>query len=251
MRANRKAIGRNFIFTFLIFFFVFTSTFTLVAVIKDSRGVLPVRQDTATLIKKIKELERERMRLEREINLLSKKLNEAEKKAARKSSEFKKLKNELDYLRALSGLTEIEGPGVEITIKDSSSDSFSSLLPDEQKIVHDSDLRLIVNGLNLGGAEAISINGERIISVSSIRCVGPTILVNNKPISSPFIIKAIGDPDDLVRGLYEEASLNYYLKEVYPYIGISVKISKQNKVNIPAYSGYLNLNLREIREIEQ
>jgi len=248
---SRQNRNKRYAFALLTVFFAFVSGFMLMVALKSSAATRPVRQNIKVISEKIRDLEKERERLKKEIEVLNLKLNEVEKKAALNDRKFKKLKDELDRLRALAGLTELEGPGVEITLRDASLNSISPFVPDEQKVVHDSDLRLIVNGLNLGGAEAISINNERIVSVSSIRCVGPTILINNKPVSSPFVIRAIGDPDRLVEGLYQEQTLKYYLEEVYPYIGIDIKIRRLEKGRIPAYSGYMKLDLSEVRVVER
>lgn len=251
MADTKQRGSRRHALVLLVVLFAFISSFMLMVVLKNAAAARPARQDSEAIARKIKELEKERERLKKEIKVLTLKLNDAEKKAAQNDRKFKELKDELDRLRALSGFTELEGPGLEIVISDASFSSISPFVPDKQKVVHDSDLRLIVNGLNLGGAEGISINNERIVSFSSIRCVGPTILINNRPVSSPFVIKAIGNPDRLIEGLYQEQSLKYYLEEVYPYIGIEVQIRRQDKVRVPAYEGYIKLDLSEIRVVEQ
>jgi len=87
------------------------------------------------------------------------------------------LKEELDRVRELAGLTEIVGPGVEVTLKDSSNAIQPGQNPNSF-ILHDEDVLKVLNELKAAGALAISINGQRIIFSSEVRCIGPTILVN-------------------------------------------------------------------------
>ena len=64
-------------------------------------------------------------------------------------------------------------------------------------IIHDDDLLRVINELRAAGAEAIAINGERIVAMSEIRCAGPTLSVNNNRSAPPYEIKAIGNPNNL------------------------------------------------------
>ena len=98
-----------------------------------------------------------------------------------------------DYYRQISGLTELVGPGVEVIIDDSNRDL--SLWEDVNDVlVHDSDVLLILNDLLAAGAEAISLNGHRIVHTSAVSCGGYIVHVNGVPAAKPFRIQAIGDP---------------------------------------------------------
>jgi len=68
-------------------------------------------------------------------------------------------------------------------------------------VVHDSDLLGVINELRSAGAEALSLNGERILATSEIRCAGNTVSVNNTRYAAPFVIRAIGDPDAMEQAL--------------------------------------------------
>lgn len=236
------------IYSFLAIF-TLTTAFLLVVLLKNIDVFHQVRQDKQTLIEKIKSLEKERSLLKEDIAGLNSELENLEKKASRTDAEAKKIKQELDHLRFISGLTRVRGDGVEIILKD--AEVAGSLSQKEEAVVHDSDLRLLVNGLFLGGAEAVSINGERLISISSIRCVGPTILINSRRVSSPFVIRAIGDPDKLVNGIYSEPSLNYYLTELFPQIGIGFSVKKVRGIEIPPYRGSLSLDFEKVKVVKR
>ncbi|MCX7832489.1 MAG: DUF881 domain-containing protein [Actinobacteria bacterium] len=225
--------------------FVFISMFLLVLLAKNISGIRPIRQNKDALISRIRELEQERAKYKKTIEELNKQIGELERKTASSDRRVKELKRQLDLLREEVGMTAIIGKGVEVTLKD--AEVSGGLIEEEQAVVHDSDLRLLVNGLFLGGARAVSINGERITSVSSIRCVGPTILVNSKRISSPFVVKAIGDPESLIDGLYEEPTLNYYITQLFPEIGIGFSVKKKDDIRIPAYKGNLSFSKNLVR----
>ena len=98
-----------------------------------------------------------------------------------------------EYYRHISGMTELVGPGVEVVIDDSNRDL--SIWEDvNDVIVHDSDVLLVLNDLLAAGAEAISLNGHRIVHTSAVSCGGYIVHVNGVPEAKPFRIRAIGDP---------------------------------------------------------
>lgn len=160
--------------------------------------------------------------------------------AAKSSDGSNALKKELDNARMMAGLTDVSGSGVTVTIADSKAPSPS----DEDNsayIVHDSDLRDIVNELCAAGAEAVSINSERIVSTSSIRCVGNIILVNNKRCAPPFEIKAIGDSSTLESGL----NIRGGVIDVLRLYKIEVNVTKMSKINIGKFGGTLGFRHAE------
>jgi uncharacterized protein YlxW (UPF0749 family) len=117
--------------------------------------------------------------------------------AAAKGRQFSwLLYDELERLRAASGLKPVKGPGVIIHLDDSKLRE-EAAEDAELFLIHDYDLLPVVNELRAAGAEAISINDQRVVERTAIRCVGPVVLVNNVSLSAPYIIKAIGDPNTL------------------------------------------------------
>lgn len=140
---------------------------------------------------------------------------------------------EADLLRAenLAGLTDVYGPGIMVTLTDAKNPDPS--VPAEYFILHDSDIRSLVNELLSAGAEAISINDERVVSTTSIRCVGPVVIVNNSRSSAPFVIKAIGDSVTLENALNMTGGIVSELKNW----NIGVQIQKMNRIDMKAYSG--------------
>ena len=129
------------------------------------------------------------------------------------------------------GLTEVNGPGVTVTLTDSKKDISSSLNPSDL-VVHDLDVLSVINELKNAGAEAISINDQRLTPNSGIICGGNIIDINGEKVGAPFIIKAIGLPEQL-------AALNRpggYLATLKEY-NIGVEFKKTNNITIPKYTG--------------
>lgn len=138
---------------------------------------------------------------------------------------------ELNYLKVLSGYTEIKGPGIIVTIIDSEKELENGQNPNDL-IVHDIDILRILNDFKKAGAEAISINGERILPTSKIKCSGATITVNETTYGQPFKIKAIGDVDILKASMISPGSYADLLKKVY---GINIQIDEKNDIIINSY----------------
>jgi uncharacterized protein YlxW (UPF0749 family) len=111
-------------------------------------------------------------------------------------------------------------------------------------LVHDVDIQDVVGELKASGAEAISVNEERIIAMTEIRCAGTTILVNTNKIAPPFIIKAIGDSQMLESGLTIKGGAAQKLKDY----GLQVQIQKYNNVELPAYSGVIKTKYSQLKK---
>ncbi|MCC0643067.1 hypothetical protein CDIFMA2_28980 [Clostridioides difficile] len=134
------------------------------------------------------------------------------------------MKKELEEVKELSGYSTVTGPGITITMKDSERELKDGQNPNDL-IIHDIDILRVLNDLKKAGAKAISINGERVLSTSKIKCSGATITVNDTTYGQPFIIKAIGDIDLLSAAINSPESYAKSLKDIY---GINIKIQENN-----------------------
>ena len=144
------------------------------------------------------------------------------------------LRAELDQLEITAGLTDVEGPGVTVILEDSSS---ANLTGDEADyLIHDSDLLSVINELRSAGAEAISLNGERILATSEVRCTGAVVTVNGRRYAAPYIIFAIGDKDTL----YSALTMRSGVVDVLSQWGISVKVTASDLLLIPKYNGSID-----------
>lgn len=162
------------------------------------------------------------------------------RKDAEEETDYSKfLSEQLKRAELMAGFVDVVGPGITITLNDANQGKSSdSLLAASDSLIHDEDLRRIVNELCAAGAEAISINDSRMISTSAIRCVGPTILVNDTKMTPPYVIKAIGKPAQLAAAM----NLNGGVIDNMKVWGFGINITQSNKLTIPKYSGTVNFS---------
>lgn len=138
-------------------------------------------------------------------------------------------KKELNMIKKFYGNSDVEGPGIKITINDNIKSQYLSDDDIYNSTTHNTDLLYSVADLRNAGAEAISINGQRILSTTSITCEGPTIEINSENIIPPFEILAIGDPDAL---FYAVSSQESHFEELrFRRLPLSVEI--MNNIKIP------------------
>lgn len=145
------------------------------------------------------------------------------------------LVEDIKYNKIHSGLSPLEGPGIKIIMYDNPEErDLGFNLNDD--LIHDIDILTIINDLRIAGAEAISINGERVVSNSEIKCAGPTIRINGRSSGTPFVLKAIGDPALLHASVNAPGTYGDILKNVYQ---VGFETSIEDLISIPAYSKVL------------
>lgn len=170
--------------------------------------------------------------LSEEIEILEKKLEEERQNSTKNNSTLANLEESIKQKNTLLGLTEVSGTGVKIVLNDSNISINNYLGNISDLLVHDGDLMHVVNELFNADAEAISINGQRIVGTTSIECDGNVIKVNGFKIGAPFEILAIGYPEYLA-GI---GRIGGYLERLESR-GIIVSLTKQNTVTVPKYTG--------------
>ncbi len=158
-------------------------------------------------------------------------LEKERENATKNDTDLKQKEEEITEGNKIIGLTEVTGPGVIVTLGDSKKDASSSLDP-SSLLVHDTDVLSVINELKNAGAEAISINDQRIIPTTGIICGGNIIDINGEKVGAPFEIKAIGLPEQLA-ALDRPGGYLALLKEY----SIEVKLEKSNNITIPKYTG--------------
>ena len=156
---------------------------------------------------------------------------EYQSRAAANDSALDMLMNDLNKSKLLAGTVSVEGPGIEVTLEDGTVSA--GVIEDENVyIVHDDDVLRVLNELRAAGAEAISINDQRVIASSEIRCAGNTISINNTRTAAPFVIKAIGDSEQLKSGLTMRGGVVDELSR-----WINIKVETKSSITLPAYTG--------------
>jgi uncharacterized protein YlxW (UPF0749 family) len=150
------------------------------------------------------------------------------------------MRGDLEDARMFAGLTAVEGPGIVVTLNDSAK-RLPAGIPDALRadisnnfLIHDVDIQRVVNELHAAGAEAEAVNGQRIVSTTAIRCVGPAIQVNAVPLTPPFKIAAIGKAQTLAEALNMPGGITDQLKDTDPAM---ISIALKDKTVLPAYDG--------------
>ena len=136
---------------------------------------------------------------------------------------------EVEQLMAFAGLTEVSGTGVTVTMNDSSNKGGGDM---NAYLVHAEDILQVVNELYAAGAEAVSINGQRMVSGSAVSCAGSIVMVNGVRVAAPFEIKAVGEPSVLNAALHFPGGV---VDNLAPW-GIEITVKEETAVTVPAYT---------------
>lgn len=171
-----------------------------------------------------------------ELEKAEKSLNDIRTKATESNPEAIEKQENLIKNNTLLGQTDVNGPGVIVTLTDNEGTTNETIGITEDirdYLVHDSNLREVIRKLKTSGAEAICVNDQRVVFSTAITCSGNVIRVNNQRIGSPFVIKAIGSPELLY------GNLELVIKELND-SGIIVKIEKKDNIEINKYNGIIN-----------
>lgn len=139
-----------------------------------------------------------------------------------------------------ASLTAVSGPGLTITLTDAPADVRPAGVDDDALVVHQQDIQAVANALWEGGAEAMSIQNERVIATTGIKCVGNTVVLHGIPYAPPYVIRAIGDPALLQRGLDDSHAVQIYRQYVAAY-GLGYSVERSDNLNLPAYDGSVGL----------
>jgi uncharacterized protein YlxW (UPF0749 family) len=163
-------------------------------------------------------------------------------------------RGEVAELRDPAGLTPRRGPGVRITMSDAPSELVDEAiernrdLPVEDRIslnryvVHQQDIQAVVNALWTGGASAVTIAGQRVISTTGIKCQGPVVQLQGVPYSQPFVIEAVGLEAELLGSLDTSSLVSGYRTDADDaLIGIGWSLETDSSIKAPAYDGLLDL----------
>jgi len=180
----------------------------------------------------LREQERARTTVEQQILALREQLRAYEQGAAQGRVKLEALTRQLEQLRLLAGLTAVAGPGVVVEMNDSPLPLRSGDDPNTV-ILHYIDLQGVVNELWASGAEAVTINGERITASTGLTCVGTTILCNAKRMAPPYRILAIGDSAAMLAYLQRRDGVLEALRA----FGFPVKVGTAPRLLAPAYRG--------------
>lgn len=148
------------------------------------------------------------------------------------------------HLVGPAGLTPVTGPAVTVALDDASHadqqrDLQAGARPDDL-VIHQQDVQGVVNALWAGGAEAMTIMGQRVVSTTAVRCVGNTLLLHGQVFSPPFVVTAVGNQRRLRQSLDADPSVQIFQQYVAAY-GLRYHLSMHDNVTLLGYAGPLEL----------
>jgi len=207
---------------------------------RQENSSLAVPYRLAPLREEFLQLKQQNSRLQKDLAEYKNRCEQLSKELAEGTHSSGAFERELAAMKVFSGTVAVRGPGVVVTLKDSPKLDRSQV-PEEEipnYLVHDSDVSRVVNELYAAGAEAISINGQRLVANSSIRCVGPVVLVNSVQLAAPYVIRAVGKPDVMQKALELPGGAADAL-----FLMNMLEVKRQPDITLPAYAGSTRFNV--------
>ena len=158
--------------------------------------------------------------------------SEIEKLGAKSNSGTLNAENKrIKKYRAAAGMTELVGPGIRVALDDA----------------HQQDIQAVVNALWQGGAEAITLQGQRINSTTGIKCVGNTVVLNGVPYSPPYVIEAVGSQYGMSTALENSPEVSIFRDYATRY-GLGYSSDVKREIVIPAYEGVIAMSHANVIE---
>lgn len=171
---------------------------------------------------------------------LQEQVSAATVEAGRSDAGVAAAQQKVDPLKLPAGLRPVQGPGIVVVLNDAEETDQNAGVDANQLVVHQSDLQAVVNALWAGGAEAMTVAGQRIIATSAVRCVGNTLLLNGDVYSPPYRVAAIGPYGAMQRQLNASPGVRLFVQAASFY-GLGYSTESQSTLHLPAYTGSVAL----------
>ncbi|TDE12226.1 DUF881 domain-containing protein [Jiangella asiatica] len=197
--------------------------------VRDTANV--VSSERQGLIEQIYAEDERVSQLQGDINALESEINSLEETLLQDSTTGQQVREEVEGLQASAGAIAVTGPGVVVTVDDA-DEAESADEPGLARVL-DVDLRQVVNGLWAAGAEAVSINGERITGLTAIRSAEGIVQINYRPMAAPYEIQAIGDPEALP-GRFGDGSGGQWLRSAASQNGLQFSVRREDSLTLSA-----------------
>ncbi|GAA1573757.1 DUF881 domain-containing protein [Kribbella karoonensis] len=153
-----------------------------------------------------------------------------------------KLAKQFEDLSEQVGTRPVSGPGLTVTLRDAPPEVVKDN-PDVDEnwlVIHQQDIQAVVNALWAGGAEAMTIQNQRVISTTGVKCVGNSVVLHGVPYLPPYKISAIGDRRKLQKALDD----SQYIQNLQDYVvkfQLGYDVKNESTLQLPAYEGTLDL----------
>lgn len=198
----------------------------------DQGGLVPLAKAQGYAAE-LKQVQDEKEAVVQELVELEERMNSIEGEKAEEDAFLSGLVSDLDKYKLSAGVVDVEGPGILVTIKDPTNvDEYQQ---DFSTIMYNYELLLsLVNKLKEAGAEAISINEQRIVATTEISMAGNNVNINGTPTAPPYYVKAIGNPDTLHDAITIRGGIVETMKMKFNLI---VSADRKPKLTIGRYTG--------------
>ncbi len=146
-------------------------------------------------------------------------------------------------LEPAAGLTPVTGPGLTVAMSDAPRDAdgnYPAGVDPDDLVVHQQDVQSVVNAMWAGGAEAMMIMDQRVLTTSAVRCIGNTLLLQGRTYSPPFVVTAIGDADAMTEALDRQPGVRLFRQYVDKF-GLVYDVAPVDSVELPAYDGPIRM----------
>lgn len=150
---------------------------------------------------------------------------------------------EVESRELAAGLVPVEGPGLSVSMSDAPRDAdgnYPAGVDPDDLVVHQQDVQSVVNALWAGGAEAMMIMDQRVLTTSAVRCIGNTLLLQGRTYSPPFVVTAIGNAETMSAALDVEPGVQLLLQYVDKF-ALGYEVTVLESVELPAYDGPVRL----------
>ena len=160
------------------------------------------------------------------------------------------LRRQVERLEPPAGLHAVTGPGVTVTLSDADADQVDVALEENINLnrlaVHQQDIQAVVNAMWQAGARAVTIQGQRVVTTTGIKCEGNAVQLQGIPYPQPYVIKAVGDPAAIASAIEADPDVSGYRRDAaIPEIAIGWDFELEERVEAPAYDGLLDLTYAE------
>jgi uncharacterized protein YlxW (UPF0749 family) len=158
--------------------------------------------------------------------------------------DVQRLKRQVQQLEEPAGLTRRKGPGVVVTLSDAPDEVVDAATGDKNfLVVHQQDIQAVVNAMWEGGAKAVVLQDQRVVSTTGIKCEGNSVVIQGVPYPEPYVIEAVGDVGDLTTAITDDSYLQVYREQADdPAIDVGWDLDIEDEVTAPAYDGLLDLS---------
>ena len=164
------------------------------------------------------------------------------------NKQVRAVNREASAMKDPAGLLPKVGPGVTVTLSDAPADVASSSTVDPKLlIVHQQDIQAVVNAMWKAGAQAVTIQGQRVVSTTDIRCIGNSVQLQGVPYSQPYVISAVGDPAALTAEIARDPYLQVYREDAAdPEIAVGWDEQVEDTITAPAYDGLVGMSYAHV-----